>query len=170
MNRKSFRVSFLYWVDFKTCCFFHPAENCLVEQDDHVEVNGVVFNKPFVEKPVSAEDHNIYVYYPSSAGGGSQRLFRKIGSRSSFYSSESTIRKAGSYIYEDFMPTDGTDVKGLCLWIAPVSFNIQIKDLFIKIQTRTVLVRIFMNKSLFVQIGILIGPMYQIWLKSSVTS
>merc|ERR1711971_137237 len=86
-------------------------KNCLVEQDDHVEVNGVVFNKPFVEKPVSAEDHNIYVYYPSSAGGGSQRLFRKIGSRSSFYSSESTIRKAGSYIYEDFMPTDGTDVK-----------------------------------------------------------
>ena len=37
-----------------------------MEQDDHVEVNGVVFNKPFVEKPVSAEDHNIYVYYPSS--------------------------------------------------------------------------------------------------------
>ena len=87
--------------------------NCLIEQDDHVEVNGIVFNKPFVEKPVSAEDHNIYVYYPSSAGGGSQRLFRKIGSRSSFYSSESTIRKTGSYIYEDFMPTDGTDVKGL---------------------------------------------------------
>jgi len=85
--------------------------NCLIEQDDHVEVNGIVFNKPFVEKPVSAEDHNIYVYYPSSAGGGSQRLFRKIGSRSSFYSSESTIRKTGSYIYEDFMPTDGTDVK-----------------------------------------------------------
>ena len=89
------------------------TENCLIEQDDHVEVNGIVFNKPFVEKPVSAEDHNIYVYYPSSAGGGSQRLFRKIGSRSSFYSSESTIRKTGSYIYEDFMPTDGTDVKGL---------------------------------------------------------
>jgi len=86
-------------------------KNCLIEQDDHVEVNGIVFNKPFVEKPVSAEDHNIYVYYPSSAGGGSQRLFRKIGSRSSFYSSESTIRKTGSYIYEDFMPTDGTDVK-----------------------------------------------------------
>ena len=45
------------------------------------------------------------------AGGGSQRLFRKIGSRSSVYSSESGVRKTGSYIYEDFMPTDGTDVK-----------------------------------------------------------
>jgi inositol hexakisphosphate/diphosphoinositol-pentakisphosphate kinase len=44
-------------------------------------------------------------------GGGSQRLFRKIGSRSSVYSSESSVRKTGSYIYEDFMPTDGTDVK-----------------------------------------------------------
>ena len=47
-------------------------------------------------------------------GGGSQRLFRKIGSRSSVYSSESGVRKMGSYIYEDFMPTDGTDVKVEC--------------------------------------------------------
>lgn len=116
-------------------------EHELVESEDHVEVNGIIFNKPFVEviiiyhqflftiqivlnafeycifsiistqKPVSAEDHNIYIYYPSSAGGGSQRLFRKIGSRSSVYSPESRVRKTGSFIYEDFMPTDGTDVK-----------------------------------------------------------
>ncbi|KAJ8725825.1 hypothetical protein PYW08_004008 [Mythimna loreyi] len=88
-----------------------PKHHELVESEDHVEVNGVVFNKPFVEKPVSAEDHNIYIYYPTSAGGGSQRLFRKIGSRSSIYSPESRVRKTGSFIYEDFMPTDGTDVK-----------------------------------------------------------
>ncbi|XP_037835672.1 inositol hexakisphosphate and diphosphoinositol-pentakisphosphate kinase 2 isoform X10 [Kryptolebias marmoratus] len=88
-----------------------PDECNLVEGEDHVEVNGEVFQKPFVEKPVCAEDHNVYIYYPTSAGGGSQRLFRKIGSRSSVYSPESSVRKTGSYIYEEFMPTDGTDVK-----------------------------------------------------------
>ncbi|TKS73962.1 Inositol hexakisphosphate and diphosphoinositol-pentakisphosphate kinase 1 [Collichthys lucidus] len=89
----------------------NPEECNLVEGEDHVEVNGEVFPKPFVEKPVCAEDHNVYIYYPTSAGGGSQRLFRKIGSRSSVYSPESSVRKTGSYIYEEFMPTDGTDVK-----------------------------------------------------------
>ncbi|XP_053282587.1 inositol hexakisphosphate and diphosphoinositol-pentakisphosphate kinase 1 isoform X1 [Pleuronectes platessa] len=89
----------------------NPEECNLVEAEDHVEVNGEVFPKPFVEKPVCAEDHNVYIYYPTSAGGGSQRLFRKIGSRSSVYSPESCVRKTGSYIYEEFMPTDGTDVK-----------------------------------------------------------
>ncbi|XP_059928140.1 inositol hexakisphosphate and diphosphoinositol-pentakisphosphate kinase 2-like isoform X2 [Gadus macrocephalus] len=89
----------------------NPDECSLQEGEDQVEVNGEVFPKPFVEKPVCAEDHNVYIYYPSSAGGGSQRLFRKIGSRSSVYSPESSVRKTGSYIYEEFMPTDGTDVK-----------------------------------------------------------
>ncbi|XP_038562104.1 inositol hexakisphosphate and diphosphoinositol-pentakisphosphate kinase 2 isoform X7 [Micropterus salmoides] len=89
----------------------NPEVCSLLEVDDHVEVNGEVFPKPFVEKPVCAEDHNVYIYYPTSAGGGSQRLFRKIGSRSSVYSPESNVRKTGSYIYEEFMPTDGTDVK-----------------------------------------------------------
>uniref|UniRef100_A0A8C2WNP3 Inositol hexakisphosphate and diphosphoinositol-pentakisphosphate kinase n=1 Tax=Cyclopterus lumpus TaxID=8103 RepID=A0A8C2WNP3_CYCLU len=88
-----------------------PEECNLVEGEDHVEVNGEIFQKPFVEKPVCAEDHNVYIYYPTSAGGGSQRLFRKIGSRSSVYSPETSVRKTGSYIYEEFMPTDGTDVK-----------------------------------------------------------
>lgn len=55
-----------------------PPECNLVEGEDHVEVNGEIFQKPFVEKPVCAEDHNVYIYYPTSAGGGSQRLFRKV--------------------------------------------------------------------------------------------
>ena len=78
-----------------------------------------------MEKPLSAEDHNIYMYYPSSAGGGSQRLFRKVGSQSSKYFSESSVRQTGSYIYEEFLPTDGTDVKVhmLILWLDFIEKN-----------------------------------------------
>ncbi|XP_055955750.1 inositol hexakisphosphate and diphosphoinositol-pentakisphosphate kinase 2 isoform X5 [Patella vulgata] len=89
------------------------------ETDDAIEVNGVLFPKPFVEKPVDAEDHNVYIFFPVQAGGGSTRLFRKqktttfrkVKDRSSVYGPHSRVRKVGSYIYEDFMPTDGTDVK-----------------------------------------------------------
>lgn len=48
------------------------------EQDDHIEIDGQIFYKPFVEKPVSAENHDVFIYFPSSVGGGSQRLFRKV--------------------------------------------------------------------------------------------
>ncbi|XP_046549294.1 inositol hexakisphosphate and diphosphoinositol-pentakisphosphate kinase 2-like isoform X15 [Haliotis rubra] len=82
-----------------------------VQTEDSIEIDGVLFPKPFVEKPVDAEDHNIHIYFPMSAGGGSTRLFRKVHDRSSVYSVMSRVRSAGSYIYEDFMPTDGTDVK-----------------------------------------------------------
>ena len=44
------------------------------ENDDCIIINGVKIQKPFVEKPVYSEDHNIYVYYPRSIGGGSKRL------------------------------------------------------------------------------------------------
>jgi len=50
----------------------------VIEQDDQIEIDGQIFHKPFVEKPVSAENHDVYIYFPLSAGGGSQRLFRKV--------------------------------------------------------------------------------------------
>ena len=82
------------------------------EHEDWVEIKGVRFNKPVVEKPVFAEDHNIYIYYPMSAGGGSKRLFRKVGDKSSeFYADENELRKSGSFIYEEFIETQGVDVK-----------------------------------------------------------
>ncbi|KAK4603944.1 hypothetical protein RGQ29_012454 [Quercus rubra] len=83
-----------------------------VEQEDFVEVHGNRFWKPFVEKPVDGDDHRIMIYYPSSAGGGMKELFRKVGNRSSeFHPELRRVRREGSYIYEEFMPTGGTDVK-----------------------------------------------------------
>lgn len=88
----------------------HECE--LVEHDDHIEVNGVVIHKPFVEKPVDADDHNIAIYYPNSAGGGCKKLFRKVGDRSSeFYPHINEVRRDGSYIYEEYVETQGIDVK-----------------------------------------------------------
>eukprot|EP00658_Telonema_sp_P-2_P052679 TRINITY_DN4091_c0_g2_i1.p1 TRINITY_DN4091_c0_g2~~TRINITY_DN4091_c0_g2_i1.p1 ORF type:complete len:837 (-),score=221.40 TRINITY_DN4091_c0_g2_i1:55-2565(-) len=84
----------------------------LEEEEDMICINGVVFQKPFVEKPVSGENHNIYIYYPKSAGGGVKKLFRKTGDKSSEYcEQEWQVRREGSYIYEDFLPTEGVDVK-----------------------------------------------------------
>jgi len=88
------------------------VENIVEEYDEYIIVNGVQINKPLVEKPIDAEDHNIYIYYPVSAGGGSKRLFRKLDDRSSeFYPKVNELRREGSYIYEQFVITQGTDVK-----------------------------------------------------------
>ncbi|XVE68076.1 hypothetical protein DITRI_Ditri09bG0040200 [Diplodiscus trichospermus] len=83
-----------------------------IEEEDYVEVHGNRFWKPFVEKPVDGDNHSIMIYYPSSAGGGMKELFRKVGNRSSeFHPEVRKVRREGSYIYEEFMPTGGTDVK-----------------------------------------------------------
>ncbi|XP_024978102.1 inositol hexakisphosphate and diphosphoinositol-pentakisphosphate kinase VIP2-like [Cynara cardunculus var. scolymus] len=83
-----------------------------VEEEDFVEVHGHRFWKPFVEKPIHGDDHSIMIYYPSSAGGGMKELFRKVGNRSSeFHPEVRRVRREGCYIYEEFMPTGGTDVK-----------------------------------------------------------
>ena len=54
----------------------------------------------------------VYIYYTAANGGGSKRLFRKIGNKSSTYHpDEHEVRREGSYIYERFLNTGGSDVK-----------------------------------------------------------
>jgi hypothetical protein len=69
--------------------------------DDTIINDGCIMQKPFVEKPVNGDDHNVRIYYSSKEGGGARCLFRKIANKSSeFYPDIKKIRTDGSYIYE----------------------------------------------------------------------
>ncbi|KAF9923219.1 hypothetical protein BGZ67_010005, partial [Mortierella alpina] len=54
-----------------------PVPEFKVIDQDTIQIGDQIMTKPFVEKPVSGEDHNIHIYYHSSTGGGARRLFRK---------------------------------------------------------------------------------------------
>ena len=93
-----------------------PPATIIEEFEDYVVIDGQKLRKPFVEKPMDAEDHNIWIYYPMCDGGGCKKLFRKQGDKSSdFEKNLNSIRKDGNYIYEEFLPTNGFDIKVYCV-------------------------------------------------------
>ncbi len=57
---------------------FRPIPEVTLRKDGNaIIIDGQMMEKPFVEKPVSGEDHNVYIYFRD---GGGRRLFRKVKS------------------------------------------------------------------------------------------
>lgn len=91
---------------------------------DILVIDGKTINKPYVEKPIYSENHNISIYYSSKCGKRSMgicRLFRKIGHKSSEFipnaGNQCSYQNDGySYIYEKYLKMQNyLDIKAYAL-------------------------------------------------------
>ena len=66
----------------KSDVLFEDHEYDVQEYDDCIVIRGNCLKKPFIEKPVNAEDHEIMIHYSNSSpcGSGYSVLFRKTES------------------------------------------------------------------------------------------
>ncbi|KAH9938284.1 histidine phosphatase superfamily-domain-containing protein [Fomitopsis serialis] len=70
------------------------------EDGNAIVIDGQVMEKPFVEKPVSGEDHNVYIYFRVvGVGNKSSELDPNLN----------CPRTDGSYIYEKFVDVDNSE-------------------------------------------------------------
>ncbi|KAJ8901138.1 hypothetical protein NDN08_004998 [Rhodosorus marinus] len=98
---------------------YYADDNSRIKQDGDqlsffVEEEEVkTLDKPFIEKPFNSEDHNVWLYYPYSEGGGVRKMFRKTRKKSSeFVPGEWEIRRDGSYLYQRMYESeDRNDIK-----------------------------------------------------------
>lgn len=91
-----------------------PTKVELLDDGETLNVDGKTLRKPFVEKPVCGEDHNIRIYFSKANGGGGRKLFRKIGNKSSEMDPNMKTPKvitdeSSSYVYEQFLRTDHSE-------------------------------------------------------------
>ncbi|KAI8981528.1 histidine phosphatase superfamily-domain-containing protein [Pilobolus umbonatus] len=92
--------------------YLNNTKNFLITEEG-IRVDSAFLPKPFLEKPVNSEDHNINIYYSKEAGSGGRRLFRKVGNKSSEFDPDLKMPASeGSYIYESMLITENSeDVK-----------------------------------------------------------
>ncbi|KAF1814715.1 hypothetical protein P152DRAFT_471393 [Eremomyces bilateralis CBS 781.70] len=88
-----------------------PKKVEMMDDGNVLFVDGKTIHKPFVEKPVSGEDHNIRIYYH---GGGGRRLFRKVNNKSSEHDDTLNVprcisNQSTSYVYEQFLQAEGAE-------------------------------------------------------------
>ena len=57
---------------------YKDPELDLIETENFIQLNGEKLYRPFIEKPINGEDHEIRIYYKRETyGGGYAVLFRK---------------------------------------------------------------------------------------------